>query len=179
MKPFNFSSFGGYYVPFTGVWWRHLLQHTLGFYVARERFPYLGWGKPGFIVDIYTYWHRARYGWAPRDTWNLDDYLSRVMGHSLKHLAQTSPGAPHLYPYKSTDALPVHVDGHREHETDFDQWQADLNRWGDALIHSTVDDYAEKHGEDYAASNKDAANRLDARRVALRELVEWWDALWD
>ena len=178
MKPFNFSSFSGY-VPFTDVWWRHLLQHTLGFYVARERFPYLGWGAPGFISDIYTYWHRARYGWAPRDTWNLDVYLSRVMGHSLKHLAQNTHGSPYMYPYKSSDEIPVHVDGHREHDTDFDKWQTDLNRWGDALIHPSVNDYVEKHGNDYDAWDKDEVERKAVRLIALRELIEWWDALWD
>ena len=39
-------------------------------------------------------WHRARYGWSPRDTWSLDDYLCRVAAESLTHLRDNAHGHP-------------------------------------------------------------------------------------
>src|SRR5690242_439924 len=121
-KPIEFCSFGGYR-PFCESWWSDLLRWTIGVswmasynrHDGQRWFRTLSWRRPGWYVDLYTYWHRARYGWAPRDVWSLDHHLNRVLAGALEHLANTNHGAPVGY---------GSVDG--EGETDFTKWDTDL-----------------------------------------------------
>lgn len=43
---------------------------------------------------ITASYHRVRHGWAPRDTWNLDKHLCKVLGEMLAHLADNLHGWP-------------------------------------------------------------------------------------
>lgn len=156
IKPIKFWSFGGYRM-FCSYWWKDL------FACGTWRLWY----------DVKTYWHRARYGWAPRDTWNLDHYLARVMAGSLRHLAETTHGAPGGYPHVNPADAPNYPD------TDFAKWDADLRRWADVFEAYATDDYFEIHGRDYQAWQADEMRRLKAVQDALVEMAPWWGALWD
>ena len=151
-QPIPFGSFGGYR-RFCIYWWGDLWRWISG-----------GWWR-----DLVAFWHRARYGWAPRDCWNLDHYLACVLGGTLCHLAAHTDSAPVGYPQQEpTDA-----------KTAFEQWEADLTRWGHALAAYARDDYYEIHGNDYEAWRKDEEARLAAVQAALRELEPWFAFLWD
>lgn len=43
---------------------------------------------------LKAFWHRGRRGWADSDTWNLCDYLARVIADSIEHLSRHTHGYP-------------------------------------------------------------------------------------
>lgn len=62
---------------FTSSWWLHV-----GWWLAQ-----------GWFYDLSEMWHRARYGWAPRDAANLSDYLNGVFGGALEAMADGGRGS--------------------------------------------------------------------------------------
>lgn len=155
-NPIKFCSFGGYR-RFCKAWWKDLFW----------------WLTRGWAYDIQNYWLRARYGWAPRDTWSLDDYISGVLGGALEHLAANTHGTPPCYPRIS------HADCTPDCEPDHAQWEADLRRWAAAFRAYSTHDYYEKHGKDYKSWHEDEIARYKAVQQALREIEPWFGALWD
>lgn len=89
------------------------------------------------VVSAGEFIHRGRHGWAPRDCWELDGYLARVMGESLHHLAETEHGWPGW------------------ENQDFEDWVAELHMHADDLLI-----YAERHFVD------DCDPRPTLRRLA-------------
>jgi hypothetical protein len=185
-KPIPFCSFGGYRL-LCSHWWWDLLDYVVG--VDRNRYrelpEYAQWwhwldvGVPGWLRDVRTYWHRARYGWAPKDTWSLDDYLNGVLAGSLAHLAEHTHGTPCGYPMRGDEAAAIVADGTwEEMVTDHVRWEADLRRWAHAFSEEPNDvDIFDK--PDYVRHNAEEKRRRDAIHQALREMEPWWDALWD
>ena len=159
MKPLPLLSFGGYR-RFCAPWWRDLAW----------------WLTRGWVGDLATFYHRGRYGWAPRDTWSFDDYLARVMAGGLGQLAKTTHGTPCGYPHYGHE-LPTDFDPFAE--PDHEQWSADLQRW------STVcKEYAERWDlpydpPDYTVRRAEEERRIDAMRATLVELTPWFGSLWD
>lgn len=181
MKPIYFSSYGGYR-RFCASWWNELLRYTTGItfggwlHYREIKAKPVRWGIPGWCYDIYTFYHRGRYGWAPRDVWSLDHYLNRVLGHSLQHLGKTTSGAPTGYPLGAkapTDKFGVPA-------TDHAQWEADLQRWGQAFLdlHAWVEG-ADLQTEDIKARIKEEHRLYQQVRKTLREMAPWWAGLWD
>lgn len=159
--PISFSTYSGY-SWFSPSWWREMF-----WYVRR-----------GFWRDIYWFYHRGRYGWSPRDVWNLDGYYDKVMGETLLHMANNIHSAPSGYPYQPSEWK--YIDGDKYNPvTDFDRWQADLRRWSEAFLNNARDDYYERHGNNYEAWMADEDARLKARDAALAEMLPWWANLWD
>lgn len=163
MKAIRFASFGGYR-RFCSSWWNDLGQ----------------WLFCGWLHDIKTYWHRARHGWAPKDTWNLDGYLSHVLAGSLRHLAANVHGTPFCYPNISPNQTDEHTVEHDE------RWVTDLNRWADVFEDSQADlfelypvDDDDKSPDRYLLINKEERRRSDAVTAAIIEMAPWWHALWD
>lgn len=146
-----YSLFGGYW-RFTSYWWKDLF-----------RYLYRGWWQ-----DIYCFYHRGRYGWCYRDVWNLHGYLDKVIGETLEHLANVSHGSPGGYPTLDASG-----------ETNHEQWVADLRRWSAAFIAVSRDDLYEIHGKDYEAWRADELRRTAERDAAFKEMLPWWEALWD
>lgn len=156
--------------------WRNVLDYITGVNVRRWARPYVWFTTPGFVRDLYTFYHRGRYGWAPRDTWNLDHYYDQVIGNSLEYFADHLHGAPGGYPH----VWGTHPDGFNDTvETNVEAWEADLRRWSSAFKRVATDDYYEIHGTNYQAWHDDEIARRDARTQALREMIVWWEALWD
>lgn len=155
----RFSSFGGYR-RFCGYWWRDLRRAV----------------TTGWLYDVRAYWHRARYGWAPRDTWSLDHYVAGVLGGALYHLADKSNGAPAGYP-RTTPA----TDETGDVVTDFYQWRDDLYRWADAFAAYARDDYHELHGHKptFDDWHSDEQRRRENLHRALKEIEPWFPALWN
>lgn len=46
------------------------------------------------LPALKAFWQRGRRGWADRDTWNLDHYISGILAGSLLHLVNTTHGNP-------------------------------------------------------------------------------------
>lgn len=135
----RFFHVGGYR-RFCWHWWKDIAEYVFG----------------GWYQDIKTYWHRARYGWAPRDVWSLDNYLAGVLAGSLEHLAKTTHGAPFGYPNMTPHVV--------ESDTDHEKWEADLRRWAKAFH-----DYAEDEDFWYSKEVRDA----------LLEIAPWFGSMWD
>ena len=157
--PIPFCSFGGYR-RFCRSWWKDLWR----------------WVSHGWFSDLYAYWHRARYGWASRDTWSLDHYLAGVLAGSLWHLGEHSHGAPGGYPQREAT---FDVESKWLGETNFALWEADLKRWSQAFADFNRDDYYELHGTNYTAWHADEERRGAAMHAALVEMEPWFEALWD
>jgi len=152
LNPIPFWSFG-VYRRFCWPWWKDLGDHVLR----------------GWWWDARAYWHRARYGWAPRDTSSFDSYLSGVLGGALLHLAETGYGTPCGYPNVSLEGF--------DPPTDHEQWTADLRRWALVFQRHAADDYYEIHGTNYDAWHADEKARSDELHQTLREMEPWWEAL--
>lgn len=173
--PIAWCSFGGY-LRWTPAWWSNLLQYITGILIhvrpSSLPRPRVELRAPGWWKDVYTIYHRARYGWAPRDVWNLDDYLNRVFAQTLPHLADTTHGAPGGYPFTTIGKAPVDDTG--APVTNFEQWSADLRRWGAAFTPEP-----DIQSADWEQWEKDRKRRVRLRTQALHELAIWWEALWD
>ena len=165
-KPIAFSSFGGYR-RFTRYWWNDIFWYLTGitFYSFEWTFDY---GLPGWCRDIHAYWHRARYGWAPRDTWSLDGYLNQTLAGSLEYLSEHTDGCPSAY-----------ISAEESVDADCDRWEADLRRWALAFSEDPqdVDIFDVEHG--YARHNAEEQRRRHNLHQALKEIEPMWEALWD
>lgn len=171
-KPLNFCSFGRWRL-FCDAWWNDLSWYLVGISWTnswnlddKPWWKTLRWGLPGWLHDIKTFWHRARYGWAPRDTWSLDYYLNGVLAGALQYLADHNHGAP--AGYGSADNV----------ETNFEKWDSDLRRWAKTFSEDSNDVkiYDKPNYEKHWAEEK---RRREAIHLALREIEPWWDSLWD
>ena len=64
-------------------------------YYTVWRFFHYGWGSPRQVYrEILWLFQRGRRGWADCDTWNLDDYLSRMLPGALTYLKEHKHGVP-------------------------------------------------------------------------------------
>lgn len=124
----------------------------------------------GWYQDIYTFWHRGRYGWAPRDTWSFDLYIAGVLGAGLAYLAATTVGAPCGYP----EQRPEFIDD----DLSYEQWLTDITRWSVACSNYAKDDYWDLHGRNFDAWHADETARYLAFQTALKELAPWVGGLW-
>lgn len=74
-------------------------MRTVNSVFNRERYPYCKWWNiPAHIKRLYTmirdiYW-RAKYGFTPYDTWDLDDFLGDLMYDSITYFEKNRHGFP-------------------------------------------------------------------------------------
>ena len=168
-KPIPFCSFGSYR-PLTRFWWGDLLWYATGVSIShlyafgdgRTR-----WRKAGWYSDLHTYWHRARYGWAPRDTWSLDGHLNDVLAGTLEYLADHTHGCPQSY---VVAAKPY--DECRE-------WNTDLRRWAHAFSEDPNDVAINDRSQNYTQQRAEEERRRQNIHVALKEIEPVWESLWD
>lgn len=160
-KPIRFCSFPTYR-RFSWWWWNDLLGYLIGIEqnIYQQDWWRISVHRPGWMMDIYTYWHRARYGWAPKDVWDLDYHLNHLLAETLTQLAERTHGYP--TGYRSTEA-----------------WQADLRRWAQVFSEDPNDVKFYEDDQGYQQYRAEEKRRRDAIHQALKELEPWWDALWD
>lgn len=168
--PISYCSLSGGYSPFSSYWWRELLHYVTGLYVRTtlvtktlrgERFV---WGVPGWWKDITTFYHRGRYGWAPRDVWNMNTHFEKVLAESLMNLAEQS----HTY-------APTHSP---------EGWNTQLREWAADLIAFQQFQESDEYTAMLLANAYDAVNAKEAQLVgrrdaALQGIIESWNHLWD
>lgn len=135
------------------------------------------WYAPGWYQDIRNFYLRGRYGWCPRDVWNLDDYWGRVMAGSLEHLADRATGFPAGFP--DTPSTQPAIATADDTDARFALWQATLRRWAKAFseLPDDVDIYDDADG--YKAHCAEEERRREQLQTTLKELAPWWEALWD
>ena len=164
-RSIRFCSLGGYRL-FSRYWWNDMLWYVTGvsFYGAEWQFVV---GTPGWSRDVYSYWHRARYGWAPRDTWSLDSHLNHVLAGTLDYLADHTHGCP--------------VEYFNETATDHqcDQWTDTLHRWAQAFSEDPKDVDIYDRKANYAQHNAEETRRRTNIHTALKEIEPQWESLWD
>lgn len=123
--------------------------------------------------NIKNFWQRGRRGWSDEDVWSLDRYMARVIGEALLHLAATNHGAPSGYPVEYPD---VNTENMFEVETDFEQWDRDLTRWGKTFIKYSKEVDIDLPLEEYW---DEEARRHDEFKKAWTEMTPWLGSLWD
>ena len=173
-----YSNYFGYR-RFCLSWWNELSRWVFGLSFGNP----LHWGLPGWMWDIYSFWHRGRYGWCNQDTWSLDSYLNKVLAGSLEHLAHHSHGVPAGFPEGVEEWVPsrsAEVSGTGSDDVDarFLLWQAKLLEWAKAFSEdpSDVDIY---DAPDYTKHRAEEERRREALHKALKEMELWYEALWD
>lgn len=171
-KPIAFCSFEGYR-RFCLPWWNELLDYCTGidcrgalFYrdIETRRVEFR---VPGWCRDIYTYWHRARYGWAPRDTWSLNTYLNNTFAGTLHHLAEHTHSCPHEYCDETAPDNHCH------------RWESTLRRWAAAFSECPDDVDIYDREQNYRQHNAEETRRRENIHTALKEIEPLWDSLWD
>lgn len=55
--------------------------------------------------ETYSFIHRGIFGWAPRDTWSLDSYLSDILPGLLDCLNDSKPGVGYTFLQKAAKKL--------------------------------------------------------------------------
>jgi len=170
-KKIQFSSFVGYR-RFTRYWWNDILRYMTGLSVYSYQWSFQLYA-PGWCKDIYTYWHRARYGWAPRDTFNLDGYLNQVLAGSLEYFAEHTEGCPHSYIVNNKDNF----------DAACSQWETDLRRWAQAFSKDPSDVYIEDNKDSsvpiYLQHSAEEQRRRNNLHQALKEIEPVWESLWE
>lgn len=107
-----------------------------------------------FRITLPEFFIRGRRGWAPSDTWNLDRYLSRIMGESLARFAESNHGWP----------------GEGSDWPRFEDWQAEIRIQAAALL---------AYASEESSWSDGWRERGEANAKAIARLSEYWGALWD
>lgn len=158
-------------------WLIDLLRWTLGIHYHHHyawNEPWFRWGMPGFLYDLQTFYRRGRYGWAPRDTWNLDHHWLQVMGQSLIHLAEHHSGSPVGFP--RTDEPYTEAE---RCEASAKAWETFLRTTGGTFLQHPDDVDIYDAADGYKLQWAEEQRRRDAIVKAWHELEPWLWALWD
>ena len=95
--------------------------------------------------------HRAKYGWAPSDVWNVDTYISEVLSGMVDHLAVRGQSLPMTVDPLTWDGILA------EMSNGFHGWA--------------------KHFECDTTEEEEQAYKNVQN--SLRLLTEWFSELWD
>lgn len=137
--------------PFLGRWKRRLSAPRRWVIAARR-----------FIT-------RGRRGWAPSDTWGMDDYICRVIGEMTAHLKEHTHGHPCQGVTECWRSTP---DNPRECNCQ-ERWNETLDKISGPLLayrtHWDEDTY--KAGQDQKI--------IEAAQDALRLLADHLPSMWD
>lgn len=161
-KSLSVCSFGSL-ERFSRWWWAELLWYVTGISVT-DTYSYQ---TPGWCKDVYTFYHRGRYGWAPRDTWCLDDYYNHVFAGSLDYLANHHWGCPQAYFDETQTCRECH------------EWDVTLRRWATAFSESPNDVDIYDAETDYRQHHAEQTRRRENIHAALKEMEPVWEYLWD
>ncbi len=107
-----------------------------------------------------AFWQRGRRGWADRDTWSFDTYLSGVLADGLLYLADTKHGHP------CRGVAPE------------DCKTCACEKLWDKELRENAEKFRLLHEGDWGTSEE--LENLDCvRKEACEWLAEWYGALWD
>ena len=59
---------------------------------------------------IKNYWHRARYGYAYVDAWNMDEAICDMVANMLLHIKEYGDGYPGVEPYDTPEKWHAHLE---------------------------------------------------------------------
>lgn len=126
--------------------------------------------------------HRARHGWAARDTWGLDSYLCQLIGEAVAHLRDTTHGFPdspdlHNMPQMVRSVSLSSVDLAEDEEPGYTRWKAILTAISEPLL--AYRDREDLSIEDIHASLEREKKSIEEAQDALRLMADWLPALWD
>lgn len=107
---------------------------------------------------IKSFWERGRRGWATEDYWNLDDYITRVLGESLLYFEGHTNG---------------HPNGMSNHE-----WRMLLFEIGTALK-EYESRWQSPEGLSVEEAREDSDLKADRAKQALHTFADNLEAMWD
>lgn len=120
--------------------------------------------------DIYTLYHRSRYGWSPRDCWSLDAYICDILIGGIEWL------------YKHKIGLPTWKEGRIDEEAE-QEWNEILKTliygfWymRECIVHDCV------LWNNWTKDKKLPCNKCDINKIkkaTFKVLEKWFFALWD
>lgn len=109
--------------------------------------------------QIKNFIQRGKKGWCPEDTWNLDNYLSRVIAESVDYLNKNKHGYPHRLTDKKWSKI----------LKDISEGMLAVERFDDNFDY---DQSFEKYKSEYDKAYK-------KRKEALKLLTTYFNNLWD
>lgn len=121
---------------------------------------------------------RARYGWAPVDVWNWDQWFTTIVPQMFRYLSKNAMAYPGRYPFATPDRWEVWLLKIADLiEASNEDWVDKNNEYYDAF-HNNIDD--KEIYEKYAARN-DELNKLAHEHIkeALNEIGEYFYYIWD
>lgn len=144
-----------------------------------------------FFRRIYWFFLRGKKGWAPNDTWNLNNSLARVIAEQLKYLAHHSNGYPGTFTEQSWTDYLLDIAKSFDEYCNYDGWQ--LKEWQQMYkIHAGVD-FEKRYKEENWLWNKlpDIPREiieahytkidLEYKRIieGMKRIFDNWGNLWD
>lgn len=103
-----------------------------------------------------AFYQRGTRGWSDQDVWSLDDYLAKVMGESIAHLAESSHGWP----------------GEGSEWPKFEDWQNELRAVSKQLLA-----YHDNHWTTNSIQEEERVYKDFVK--ALKRVSKYWGHLWD
>ena len=159
------------------------------------KFPYSPWRWPSnWPHNIKSFFQRGRLGWANYDTWNMDNYLGKILPAMLRHLADNHIGYPMEYAEKFKDddkaseawAIDLkHIAGLIEYaSSDTDDHNKYAEDYWAIALHKNVNDPMPK-GKEWLkdAYYNESKTIYDNQKNAIKEAFSWlgekYYQLWD
>lgn len=148
--------------------------------------------------EIFLYKpHRAMHGWASNDTWNLNNYLTRITIETLTHLKDNTHGYP--ADYKHFDEWKKELDTVIQAFKDYDTYDDDSHKRLEALESSygikSFREIIKESGNNWQEIFNNKRERLpnevykkhydeeaiihEEIKVRMKKLIDVYDGLWD
>lgn len=132
-----------------------------------------------FTEEFVALLHRSRHGWAPRDTWSLDNYLASIISESVAELAKNKIGHP-----VSEILCGDHVnDWTATHDGCMERWHKFLEEISEGFaIYNDKEDCAEQgcvYGNTWWTEGGCKDHLKTKYERAWELLKEFFPALWD
>jgi hypothetical protein len=138
------------------------------------------------------FFQRGWRGWADHDVWGLDHYISGVLMHSLRHLANTTHGMPIEFTerrgYSYDPETGVETPG--DNAAAFEDWRAWLlakANWFEWYHYDEDGTSDDKGWIKNGLSEEEIKFRIDAHMKKMKQFhdevlpdfVKYWGNLWD
>jgi len=151
--------------------------------------PYKFWRTPikwikDFFCNCSIARDRIRKGWSPNDIWNLEMYLSSIIGESLDFLASHHMGYPGNEPFETSekweDWLRAQAYPFKHYLEDNDNENPFSEEFIKCLDIDTLDLISDELRKNYNETDrKIQEKKYQEVQKAMEELGKYWGHLWD
>lgn len=122
---------------------------------------------PYLWLGIKSFYLRGKNGWSPYDTWNMDNYLLKILPEMLRYLAENTHSYPVLTEPMTKESL----------DKDAEKWKKILIYMAKCFEEADEDNYPfDGDIENWKVLEKHRDNKKNEGLMSLKEY--FWD-LWD